>query len=125
MIRIVGIQRSHFPQDEFVLLQNQGAIRLALRGHLLMTEEAIGRLSEKAAVHSFSDEAYIPAGAYVILKSGYGDPRWARTKDGALIYYAFAGREERLWPETSGPLHILNTQHSYVERVRSVAMASV
>lgn len=83
MIRIVGIQRSHFPQDEFVLLQNQGAIRLALRGHLLMTEEAIGRLSEKAAVHSFSDEAYIPAGAYVILKSGYGDPRWARTKDGA------------------------------------------
>lgn len=121
MIRIVGIQRCPFPQDEFVLLQNQGAIRLSLRGHILMADEAIGRLSESPSVFSFSDEAYIPAGAYVILKSGFGDPRWARTKDGALIYYAFANSEERMWPEVAGALHILATQHTYIERPRVLA----
>ncbi|RYG39184.1 hypothetical protein EON81_01630 [bacterium] len=121
MIRIIGIQRSPSIKEEFILLQNQGHLRLGIRGHVIMAESAIGN-SACASLHSFADDAQIPAGAYVILRTGFGDPRWARTKDGALIYYAFAGREENLWT-TSGPVHILAPHHTYVERSPALAVA--
>ena len=41
MIRIVGIQRAERPEEEFVLLQNQGGMRLNLRGHVILTDAAV------------------------------------------------------------------------------------
>ncbi|RYG45450.1 hypothetical protein EON79_12620 [bacterium] len=96
-------------------------MRLGLRGHVVMADAAVGHSANGASFHSFGEDAHIPAGAYVILRSGFGDPRWARTKDGALIYHAFAGREERLWPE-SGALHILAPHHTYIERSPALAV---
>jgi hypothetical protein len=115
VIRIVGVQKNASPSEEFVLLQNQGALRLNLRGHLILSECAIdGSLCNTA--HAFSDDVLVPAGMYVCLYSGFGESRWVKTKDGALVYYAFMGRDRAVWRDTIGPLHVLCTQHSYSER---------
>jgi hypothetical protein len=115
MIRVIGIQRAETPAQEFVLLQNQGSMRTSLRGHVLMAESALAASGQGAALHAFADEVMIPAGMYVILGSGCGVPRWGRTKEGGLLYFAYMGRDRSVWTEL-GPLHLLNTHHSFVER---------
>jgi hypothetical protein len=115
VIRIVGVQRNESPDQEFVLLQNQGGLRINLRGHVILSEWGIDAGLGSHA-HAFRDEAMIPSGAYVILYSGQGEPRWARTKDGAIVYYAYAGRDSSLWERSIGPLHILAMQHTFSER---------
>jgi hypothetical protein len=115
VIRIVGVQRNESPDEEFVLLQNQGGLRINLRGHIILSEWGIDTdLSDHA--HVFRDEALIPSGAYVILYTGRGTPRWARTKDGAIVYYAYAGRETPIWDRSIGALHVLATQHTFTGR---------
>lgn len=116
MIRIVGVQRNHCPDREFVLLQNQGGMRLNLRGHVVLSEAALnsGNLCREA--HAFGDDTNVPPGCYVLLFSGEGNPRWARTKDGALVYYAYMNREAPVWESVAGPMHVLATQHTYTER---------
>ena len=113
MIRIVGIQRHETPEQEFVLLQNQGGLRVNLRGHMLLSECAVQSGDLTRAVHIFNDEALIPAGMYVILFSGPGQPRWGKTKDGALIYFAYMNRNSTVWERISGALHVLSTHHTY------------
>ncbi len=116
MIRIVGIQRSPSPEKEFVLLQNQGSMRLALRGHLILSETSVqtGQIGESC--HIFCEDALIPAGMYVLLITGVGESRWTKTKDGALVYYCFMNRRASVWNDSTVPLHLLSTQHSYTER---------
>ncbi len=116
MIRIVGLQRNESAAQEFVLLQNQGSLRLNLRGHLVLSEVAIDEGDLTNAAHIFNDEALIPPGMYVLLFTGAGTPRWARTKDGALVYYAFMNRSQPVWERCTGPVHLLSTQHSFSER---------
>lgn len=122
MIRIVGVQRSPILEEEFVLLQNQGGLRINLRGHLVVADSALneGRLDH--AAHAFGDEALIPAGAYVLLHTGCGEPRWARTKDFAYIYHAYANRLTSLWEHAQGPLHVLATQHTFSERKEAIML---
>lgn len=116
MIRIVAVQRSSNPDEEFVLLQNQGGLRLDLRGHVVVSESAVHSGNLATGAHVFSDSEQIPAGMYVMLRSGVGLPRWARTKDGSLVYYAFAGSTRSLWGSCTGPLHVLARQHTFSER---------
>lgn len=116
MIRIIGVQRNDSPAKEFILLQNQGSLRTNLRGHLVLSESAIAESDLSFAAHVFADDALIPAGMYVLLATGSGEPRWAKTKDGALIYYAFMNRGGPVWDRAAGPVHILNLQHTYTER---------
>lgn len=61
---------------------------------------------------------------YVILFSGSGTPRWAKTKDGTMVYYSYMGREDSVWNRTSGPLHILNRVHSYTSERREALLVS-
>jgi hypothetical protein len=112
MIRIVGVNRSPDPQREFVLLQNQGAMRATLRGHAILgeTEDGFG------AMHVFDDDETVPTGKFVILFTGCGVPRWAKTRDGAYVYHCYLGQDRSLWHEANGPIHLLNTQHTYQER---------
>ena len=116
MIRIVGLQRNESAAQEFVLLQNQGSLRLNLRGHLVLSETAIDDGDLTRSSHIFNDEALIPPGMYVLLFTGSGTPRWARTKDGAMVYYTFMNRDQSVWERSSGPVHLLSTQHSFSER---------
>lgn len=116
MIRIVGLQRSESTAQEFVLLQNQGSLRLNLRGHLVVGETAIESSDLSLAAHAFSDEVQVAPGMYVLLFTGHGAPRWVRTRDGALVYYAYMNRDLPVWDRSAGPLHILSPQHTFTER---------
>lgn len=116
MIRIVGVQRNPVPEQEFLLLQNQGGLRVKLRGHVVMSDCAIEGNSLASHSHVFADDALIPAGMYVLLSTGFGESRWARTKDGQMIYYAYMGRSGPVWDECPGAIHLLAPQHTFVER---------
>lgn len=123
MIRIVGIQRSDRPDEEFVLFQNQGTLREILRGHCVLSESALECEENIGQSHVFRDEEQIPSGMYVILYTGHGKPRWARTKENALVYFAYMGRDASVWNSCPGPLHLLVKQHSYATRAAQL-MAS-
>ena len=116
VIRIVGLQRNESPAQEFVLMQNQGSLRLNLRGHLVVSESAIEESNLSVAAHAFSDEVLVPPGMYILLFTGQGSPRWTRTKDGALVYYAYMNRDLPVWDRAAGPLHVLCPQHTFTER---------
>ena len=116
MIRIVGVQKSERADKEFILLQNQGSMRINLRGHCLICDEAVGASDPSRGIHVFADEEMVPAGMYVLLVSGGGEPRWARSRDGALIYYAYMNRAAPVWSRCEGTLHMLSPHHTYAER---------
>jgi hypothetical protein len=115
MLRIVGVQRDQNPQREFVLLQNQGHMRVSLRGQLVMSESAFeGRLD--ACAHLFTDDVHIAPGLFVLLMTGKGEPQWTKTRDGAHVYRTFMNREDSVWLHCSCPLHCMAANHSYVSR---------
>jgi len=114
MLRIVGIKRSETPDLEFVLLQNQGSIRVKLKGHAIVEESK----SEEAgpAMYLFAETECIPPGNFVLLKSGIGESKWGLSKDGSRVYFTYAGGNQTLWSCLEGSLHLLGTQHTFVER---------
>lgn len=116
MLRIVGLNKNENANREFVLLQNQGSMRISLKGHLVVSEDALltGALSHSA--YAFSDEVTIAPGLFVILFSGDGEPRWARTKDGAMVYHAYMGRSHPVWHHCGATMHVVSVQHTYTER---------
>lgn len=116
MLRIVGVHRHDSAEREFVLLQNQGSMRVHLKGHALISESAFEGAHLCEVSHVFSDDLFIAPGQYVVLYSGAGTPGWRKTKDGTTVYNGYAGSGLPIWSRCSLPIHILNTQHSYVER---------
>lgn len=116
MFRIVGVQRSPYPQIEFLLLQNQGGLRVQLKGHAVISEVAMALGEPCADLHLFADDVIIPPGVYVMLMTGSGTPVWCRSRDGSLIFKTFMGRENSVWEGYHGPIHVLATQHTYCER---------
>jgi len=121
MIRIIGIQRHEDAQQEFVLLQNQGSMRVQLRGHVITSDAMIDHQVQNG-LHIFGDDATIPPGMYVLLRTGQGQPKWGRTKEGALVFHAFMNRSHPVWIEGSGPLHLLAIQHSYTDRPATLSV---
>jgi hypothetical protein len=116
VIRIVGVQRSAIPEKEFVLLQNQGSLRLKLRGHVLVSDASLEASDLSLGAHAFSDEELIPPGMFVLLFSGSGTPKWSKTKENQLVYYAYMNRRAPVWENVPGAVHILSTHHTYTER---------
>jgi len=115
MIRIVGIQHHENVDREFVLLQNQCSMRILLRGHALVSENALRDNNWTWGSHFFTDETHIPPSMYVMVHSGRGEPYWGRSKDGSLVFHTYLYRRESVWFDCS-TLHILKTQHSFSER---------
>jgi hypothetical protein len=33
-----------------------------------------------------------------------------------MVYYTYMGREASVWNRSTGPLHVLNRVHTYIER---------
>lgn len=116
MIRIVGVQRNVVPEQEFLLLQNQGGLRVKLRGHVVLSDCAIEDGNLASFAHVFPDDALIPAGMYVLLSTGYGESRWAKTKDGQMIYYSYMNRPHAIWDQCPGAVHLLAPQHTFVDK---------
>jgi len=122
VIRIVGLQRNSSPSQEFVLLQNQGSLRLNLRGHIVLSEAALCDADLASAAYALTDDVLVPPGMYVLLFSGYGTSKWARTRDGALVYYAYMNRDSCLWEQFEGPVHLLSMQHTFSERAPALLL---
>ncbi len=116
MLRIVGLQRSDSADREFLLLQNQGSMRVHLRGHAIMSDSAFFSSDLTAGSYAFPDDVSISPGLYVILTTGTGTPRWAKTKDGAHVYHAYMFQNAPVWSRAELPLHMMGSQHEYSER---------
>lgn len=119
MVRIVGVQRSEDVAQEFVLLQNQGSMRVSLRGHAVVAESAHGT-DRPVAAYVLPDVVDLMPGQYALLRTGRGRPKWSHTDDGFHIYYTYIGREAPVWSDQQGPFHLLAPQHTYSECQREV-----
>jgi hypothetical protein len=119
MLRIVGVQRSENSLEEFVLLQNHSSMRMRLRGHVIMAEAYLSHYSLDS-IYAFTDEEQIHPGAFVILHSGSGINRWAKTKQGSMVYMCYIGARYPIWSAAPGAIHILCTQHTYEERTSPI-----
>src|SRR5688572_5634082 len=97
-------------------MQNQGSLRLRLRGHILASDSAIDSSDLSFGAHAFQDDELIPAGMFVLLFSGSGTPRWTKTKENQLVYYTYMNRRTPVWENVPGSVHILATQHTYSEK---------
>lgn len=117
MLRIVGLQRADNVEQEFLLLQNQGSMRVTLRGHAVVGDAAFvhGDLAEHG--FAFGADIQVPPGQYVILFTGSGIARWAKTRDNHMIYHVYMGRRKPVWSSSPLPLHLLAPQHAYTERL--------
>ena len=117
MIRIVGIERNPDPNREFILLQNQGSLRQLLRGCAVVPDCRCDLAPSSAVMHLFADDTHIVPGAFIMLHTGVGEPKWNVTRDGSRVYHAFMNRDNSVWNNLQGPLHVLGIQHTYTERV--------
>jgi hypothetical protein len=116
MIRIVGVQRSDEVAQEFILLQNQGNMKVNLRGHALVADLELLGLDGAGALHLFSDDVEVQAGAYVLLRTVPCRTHWNHCNEGQLIYHTTMSRTELVWSRCEGALHLLKPQHTYCER---------
>jgi len=91
-------------------------MRVVLRGHAILSEMAISGNNLSTGAFAFSVEESIPSGMYVLLRTGFGEPKWGKTKEGQLVYHAFMNRGDVAWPLESGALHVLKSQHTFAER---------
>lgn len=90
-------------------------MRQTLRGHAIAADATFDQGPLATAFHFFTDDVHIPSGAFVMLRTCHVEPRWARTKDGALLYITGMSRARSVWTEVPGMLHVLATQHSLKE----------
>jgi hypothetical protein len=116
MLRIVGLQRSELADREFLLLQNQGSMRICLKGHAILSESAMLTGDLSMGSFAFSEDVHIAPGLYVVLSTGAGVPRWAKTKDGAHLYHAYMFKESPVWSQVELPLYVMSAHHTYSER---------
>jgi hypothetical protein len=89
---------------------------MRLRGHLLASDSAFESSDLSLGAHAFVDEEQIPPGMFVLLFTGTGTPRWAKTKENQLVYYTYMHRRSPVWENVPGAVHILSTHHTYCER---------
>ena len=116
MIRIVGLQRDPDPRQEFVLLQNQGGMRVQLRGHALVSESAVQEPAGLQEVYVISEDVLLQPGQYALVRTCTCNAKWSHQPDGYSVYYVGLGRQSSIWSRLEGPLHILAPQHTYCER---------
>ena len=116
MIRIVGVQKSDNIGQEFILLQNQGSMRVHLKGHAVIADAALVEGASSPAVHLFSDEIDVMPGQFVLLRTCPGSGHWSITNEGQRVYYTHMERLNPVWHRFPGPFHILAPQHTFCER---------
>lgn len=73
--------------------------------------------------HIFNEQEAIPPGAFVVLQTGPGEPKWTRTKDSSLAYYCYLNQPESVWDRRPGPLHILAINHTFANRPQPLVVS--
>lgn len=121
MIRIVGLQRSSNARDEFILLQNQGSMRVRLRGHAVVAECSLDA-DHGPRIYVFSDDEYIGPGMFIALRTGLTTKRWARDDAGYSTYYTCMGCTQPAWSDCEGELFVLAPQHIYAPKSAAVVL---
>lgn len=116
MIRIVGLQRHEDPTQEFVLLQNQGGMRVNLRGHALMAESTIDNSAGLQDVFVINEDVSLQPGQYALVRTCHTSGRWCNKAEGYSVYYLGLGRAVSIWNDIPGPVHLLAPQHTFAER---------
>lgn len=116
MIRIVGVQRHSDPTQEFVLLQNQGGMRVQLRGHALVAEAALNDRVGFQEVFVLREDVSLQPGQYALVRTCQTSGRWCHKQDGYSVYYLGLDRLDPVWNNHEGPIHILAPQHTFCER---------
>ncbi|MFQ3586322.1 MAG: hypothetical protein SNJ76_01475 [Fimbriimonadaceae bacterium] len=94
-------------------------MRIRLRGHAVISESCLATNDLSRGAFAFADDEAIPPGFFVVLQTGCGVNRWAKTKDGTHVYYVFMGRNQSVWSRSLEPVHVFHTQHTYVERTEA------
>lgn len=115
MIRIVGVQPNENIGQEFVLLQNQGNMRVNLRGHALVAEESLLDPPGLQTVFVFNEDVDIPAGHHVAIRTGAGESQWCHKHDGYHIYHLFLNRNTPIWNADS-TIMVLAPNHKFTAR---------
>lgn len=111
MLRIIGVDPGTGHDDEAVLLQNQGALKVYLAGYTIL---AVGGEAGTGRVwHVFREEAVIPPRGYVLLRTAVGVPCAAHTRDGHEVFLDYACSEETLNSWGVDSLRVLNPQTPY------------
>jgi hypothetical protein len=119
MIRIIGIQRSPYPEREFVLLQNQGVRRIPLDGYVVTDDlglHAGDPYVRGDRIFTFPCDIKLAPSNYLALITGWGEDGWRREDDGTAVYHCYWGRERSVWHDHDGPMHLLATTNSYAPR---------
>ena len=111
MLRIMAVQRGDDPQREYVLLQNHGTLRLALRGHVLTDDSGLEDQAHDR-MFVFSDDAQIPSMAYVLLITGTGKNGWYQDNDARPVYCVYWNRKKPVWTDAAQPIHLLHVIHT-------------
>ena len=122
MIRIVGLQRHDDIAKEFVLLQNQGSMKVALKGHVVAAQSVVDGGELLDAIHIFTDDVEVLPGMYVLLRTCPGVGHWNHTHDRYSTYYGYMHRLTPVWLKQSGAVHVMAPQHRYVERKSEAAL---
>ncbi len=111
MLRIMAVQRSDDPQREYVLLQNHGSLRIALRGHMLADDGGLDG-PDRERMYVFADDAQIPAMAYVLLVSGAGKNGWYQDSDARPVYCVYWNKKQPVWSQAGDAIHLLHVIHT-------------
>ena len=122
MIRIVGVQRHDEVAREFVLLQNQGSMRINLKGHVVAAQSALDGDGKLEGVHIFTDDVDVQPGMYVLLRSCTGVGHWNHTHDRYSTYYGYMQRRLCVWLRHPGAVHVMAPQHKWIERKPEAAL---
>lgn len=125
MIRIVGVERSMDPLKEAVLMQNQGVMRVNLKGHALLASCAEGSCAWGSTAHVFTEDVELPAGTFVWVVTGEASSGWSRTRDGHHVYRTSLHRDESVWSDEYCVLHLLAPQHTFCPRSRAAAVSAI
>ena len=123
MIRIVGVNRHEDVVEEFVLLQNQGSMKVNLKGHVVASQCAIDGEGATGAIHIFCEDVYVLPGMYVLLRTCSGVGHWNHTHERYSTFYSHMQRRTCVWLRHPGSVHVMAPQHSWVERRTESVMA--
>jgi hypothetical protein len=113
MLKIVEVHACHYPDGEYVVLQNQGTLTVPLRGYLLTSQDflQLDPYNVSNAMYVFRAEATIKPYGRVVLFTGAGYDGWQPTTDGRQCYVAYWGREETVWSRCE-TVHLLRPESS-------------
>ncbi len=105
-----------------MLLQNQGSMKISLKGHVVAAQSVIDASDSREAIHIFCDDVYILPGMYVLLRTCSGVAHWNHTHDRYSTFYSYMHRRVAVWSRHIGPLHVMAPQHKWVERKPEAAL---